>query len=232
MTGEVSRLVLEDNVQQARALTLDSRRSAAGYDDFLFVLDHMRVTGAADRGSGLPSREELAASAERQRGFPRPVLAVMMALAKNWGFVELLKAAVVDSARAEPFLPRYFPQPIRERFADRLAAHPLRREIVATAIINHIVNHAGISLIPRLMVATGKDAGSIAAAYLEAEEAGGVAAVREQVFAAAGDIAREHEMLLQIEQALELATRDLLQTGARPVPISWDTVRAALSTSS
>ena len=115
----MSRLVLEDNAQQGRALTLDSRRSAASYDDFLFMLDHMLLTGAADRTSGLPSREELVTSADRHRGFPRPALAAMMSMAKSWGFVELSKSPVVDSALAEPFLYRYFPGPIRERFADR-----------------------------------------------------------------------------------------------------------------
>ena len=231
MTDDVSQLVLEDNALQARALTLDGRRSAEAYDDFLFVLDHMLLTGAVDRASGLPTREELVVSPERHRGFPRPVLAVMMSLAKNWGFAELLKAPVLDSELVEPFLLRYFPPAIRERFADRLSAHPLRREILATAIINHIVNHAGIGLIPRLMVASGKDPGTIAGAYLMAELAIEAGAVRRQAIVAGGGIDGEHERLLKIEVALERVTRELLQTGAPPEPVQLQAVRAGLAVS-
>jgi glutamate dehydrogenase len=226
----VSELVLADNVRQARALTLDSLRSAARYDDFLFVLDHMIASGAADRESGL-SREELAADAEHGRGLPRPVLAVAMALIKNWGFVELLKTSVVDSPLARPFLHDYFPSPLRQRFADRLDAHPLSREIVATAIVNHVVNHAGMSLIPCLMVASGKDLGAVVAAYLTAEHESGAAALRQHVLRHTGDVKREHELLLQIEDALEAATRALLEGGApTPVP-QMASLRAALAPS-
>ena len=70
MTDEVSELVLVDNVQQARALTLDSLRSVARHDDFLLALDHMVLSGAADRGGGLPTREELAARPDRRPRLP------------------------------------------------------------------------------------------------------------------------------------------------------------------
>src|SRR5262245_48358385 len=171
MTEEGAELVLDDNTHQARALTLDSIRSTANYDDFLFVLDHLVSTGAAGRGDSLPTRDELAARTDRQRGFPRPVLAVAMALTKNWGRAELLKAPLIDGPLVRPFLERYFPSTLRDQFADRFEAHPLRREIIATVVVSHVVNHAGISLIPRLMVATGKDLGAIVDAYLAAEHA-------------------------------------------------------------
>jgi glutamate dehydrogenase len=231
MTDEVSQMVLVDNVQQARALTLDSLRSVARYDDFLLALDHMVLSGAADRGGGLPTREELTARPDRHRGLPRPVLAVAMALAKNWGFGELLKTPVVDGPLARPFLHGYFPSLLRDRFADRLGAHPLRREIVATAIINHLVNHAGISVLPRLMVATGKDAGAIVTAYLTAEQASGAVPLRQKVIDAGGDIEREHELLLQIEDALGSATQALLGGGALPPLSVMDSLRAAVSSS-
>jgi glutamate dehydrogenase len=228
MTDEVSRLVLDDNVRQARALTIDSRRSTEAYDEFLSVIDHLVSSGAVETGSGLPGREQLAA-ADRSRGFPRPVLAAMMSMVKNWGFVELLKSPVVDGPLGEPFLRRYFPQVIRERFAGSLASHPLRREIVATAIVNHVVNHAGIAFLPRLMAATGQDAGTIVEAYLAAEGASEVEAVRGRVLDARGEVEREHALLLQIEEGLGRATLDLLETGTLPVQGALEAVRAALA---
>jgi len=216
MTSEVAQLVLVDNVLQARALTLDGLRSASRYDDFQLVIDHLLVSGAADRGSGLPDREELAAHAQRHHEFPRPVLAVAMALVKNWASVELLKTAVVDGPLADPFLHAYFPQPIRSQFADRLATHPLRREIVATAMINHVVNHAGISLIPRLMIATTTDPGTIVAAYLAAEQASNALARRREALDAGLEVNVEHERLLQIEDEVEQSARTLLGAAAGP----------------
>ena len=42
-------------------------------------------------------------------------------------------------------LPRYFPTPLRERFTPEIRSHQLRREIVATMLINDLVDTAGIS---------------------------------------------------------------------------------------
>jgi glutamate dehydrogenase len=146
---------------------------------------------------------------ERQRGVPRPVLAVAMGLAKNWGFAELMKGTI-DDAQAAPFVERYFPQAIRERFGDRLNAHPLRREIAATAMINHVINHAGISLISRLMVATDRSVAEIVAAYLTAEAEAGAVAARQAALGGGHDVEHEIGKLLEIDRALEEGTRQAL----------------------
>ncbi len=46
--------------------------------------------------------------------------------------------------------PEYFPRPLRERFPAAIAAHPLRREIVATLLVNEMVDGAGITYAFRL----------------------------------------------------------------------------------
>jgi glutamate dehydrogenase len=210
MTDEVSLLVLEDNVRQARALTLDSLRSMARYDDFLFVFDHLAASGAATRADNLPTRDELAARRDHERGFPRPVLAIAMALVKNWGRAELLSSPLVDSPLAQPFLTRYFPSQLLELCVDRLDAHPLRREIIATSVINHVVNHAGIGLIPRLSVGLGKDPGAVIEAYLAAERGVDAQAERERVLRGDHDAQGQHQALLEIEEAVERAARGRL----------------------
>ena len=40
----------------------------------------------------------------------------------------------------------YFPKRLREVFAQHFGEHYLRREIVGTAAVNHIVNNAGVAL--------------------------------------------------------------------------------------
>ena len=81
-------------------------------------------------------------------------------------------------------------------------------------MINPVVNNAGISLIPRLLIATTGDPGAIVAAYLSAEDATGAATRRQEVLGAGLDVNAEHQRLLQIEEEIERAARALL--GAVP----------------
>src|SRR5262249_34486766 len=118
MSDEVAELVLADNVHQARALTLDGIRSAARHDDFLVVLDHLVASGAASRADGLPSRDDLLARPDRERGVPRSVLATAMALAKNWGRAALGRSPLVGHPLTQPLLISYFPSTLRDRWVD------------------------------------------------------------------------------------------------------------------
>src|SRR5207245_10206037 len=57
MTEEVAALVLKDNDNQARALTLDSRRSAERYEEFVAFVDDLVGTGILDRpDNAVPTR--------------------------------------------------------------------------------------------------------------------------------------------------------------------------------
>ena len=47
-------------------------------------------------------------------------------------------------------LPEYFPKPLRERFADAIGEHPLRRQIITTLVVNEVVDGGGISFAFRL----------------------------------------------------------------------------------
>ena len=111
MTDEVATLVLADNVSQARALTLDSRRSAERYDDFLFVFDHML---ADRRGRSLQraarARDELAAGPSVNAAFRGPVLAVAMGARQELGIRGAAEGAAWTMRQPAPFVERYFPQ--------------------------------------------------------------------------------------------------------------------------
>src|SRR5699024_2562305 len=47
-------------------------------------------------------------------------------------------------------LPAYFPTELRERFGDRVGAHPLSRELISTLVVNEVVDGAGITFVFRL----------------------------------------------------------------------------------
>ena len=123
-----------------------------------------RAGGLLSRGDeSVPSREELLASPQRERGLPRPLLCVLLGYSKMRAFQQLLDTDFPDGALGRPFLDSYFPRLLRERFAEHFQEHVLRREIVATGAVNYLVNRGGITLLPRLSGAGGRGIGEAVA---------------------------------------------------------------------
>jgi glutamate dehydrogenase len=211
MTDEVAALVLADNEDQARALSLDCRRSGAGYEQFVGFLEDMVAAGILNRADdAIPSREELLAAPERQRGLPRPLLCVVLGHTKMWGFEMLLESQFPESPAASPFLVGYFPGHLQQGFSRYFEEHTLRREIVATAAINHLVNHAGMTFLWRTLGATGAGIGDVMGAYLEAEERIAARELRGRILAPERPAQAQHEALLELEEILEASVRGRL----------------------
>ena len=70
---------------------------------------------------------------------------------------------------------------MREAYAEHLGLHPLRREIIATAVVNHVVNDGGVSLLHRLMAASGREIGDVVHAYLVVERAAQADGLRRRI---------------------------------------------------
>ena len=71
MTDEVGELVLADNENQARALTLDGLRSAARYEEFVAFIADLVGAGVLNRlDDAIPAGDELLALPTRERGLP------------------------------------------------------------------------------------------------------------------------------------------------------------------
>ncbi|PYQ16701.1 MAG: hypothetical protein DMF80_03665 [Acidobacteria bacterium] len=218
MTEEVAALVLKDNDNQARALTLDSLRSAARYEEFVAFVDDLAGTGVLDRAdNAVPARDELLASPQRKRGLPRPLLAVLLGHTKMWAFQMALETGFPDSPSGRPFLHDYFPRRIQESFAEHLDGHTLKREIIATAAVNHLVNEAGITFLWRNMAATKAGIGEVLAAYVDVDREAEAEALRDLVEGAGLGAEAANALLLEVEEKLESLTRDRL-AGARVDP--------------
>ena len=204
MTDEVSDLVLADNANQARALSLDTARSRAQYDAFVSLMDDLVSAGIVNRNDdALPTREELMGSPAKTRGLPRPVLAVLLGHVKNWAFREVLKTQAVDGDLARPFLDEYFPRRLREQHAAHFEKHPLKREIIATGVVNYLVNNAGVAWLHRVMATTGQDMAQVVLTYLDVDRASGAPNLRAALLGAGHPVDREIDALLKIEEAIE-----------------------------
>ena len=230
MTEEVAALVLKDNDNQARALTLDSLRSAARYEEFVTFIDDLAGTGVLDRAdNAVPIRDDLLASPHRKRGLPRPLLAVLLGHTKMWAFQTILETPFPDSASGRPFLHDYFPRRLQESFAAHFEGHTLKREIIATAAVNHLVNEAGVTFLWRNMTATGAGIAEVLTAYVDVDRESQAEDVRDLVEGAGLGAVAESALLLQIEDKLEALTRERVAGRAAEATHALEPIRAQLT---
>ncbi|MGU3538386.1 NAD-glutamate dehydrogenase [Methylobacterium sp. A54F] len=166
MTDEVAGLVLRNNQLQTLALSLAERRGPAEGGFALRAMQALEAEGRLDRAvEFLPDDATLTERLRRGETLTRPEYAVLLAYAK----LALHDALLASSVPGDPYfdreLQRYFPRALKERFPDAVKGHRLRREIIATALANIIVNRGGPALVTRLTDETGADAATIAKAY-------------------------------------------------------------------
>ena len=127
--------------------------------------------GRLDRAlEALPDAETVAERRPAGLGLTQPELAVVLAYAKITLYAALLDSDLPEDSALDGELARYFPAPLPERFGDEIAAHRLRREIVATRVTNDLVDRAGTTFVFRLREDTGASPADIARASLVARD--------------------------------------------------------------
>src|SRR5258708_40233097 len=98
-------------------------------------------------------------------GLVRPERAVLVAYAKQTPDEAMVASGLPDDPELAGELLSYFPAALRDRLGAQIAGHPLRREIIATAVTNGIINRAGITFVHDMRARTGRSAPDIARAY-------------------------------------------------------------------
>ena len=141
-------------------------------------------------------------------GLRAPEFAVMIAYTKNADVTEILESDLPDDPALEPDLLAYFPTLLREHFADAIRGHRLRREIVATSVVNSMVNLAGISFDHRMTEDSGASVSDVARAFVAAREIFGFAEIWDEIDALGNDIALDDQI------ALFLDARRMAERGA------------------
>ena len=175
MTDEVAALVLRNNELQTLALSLAQRRGVGETAFAVRTLQALEAEGRLDRAvEFLPDDAAIAERLRRGEGLTRPEYAVLLAYAKLSLYDAILASPVPNDPYFDRELQRYFPQALRNQFPDAVKGHRLRREIIATALSNIIVNRGGPSLVTRLIDETGADAATIAKAYAVTRDAFGL----------------------------------------------------------
>jgi glutamate dehydrogenase len=167
MTEDVAAHVLKDNYLQGAALSLAEGAGAERIDSEARLIGDLEREGRLDRTiEFLPSEDVLAARAREHQPLTRPELSVLLAYVKNTLADDLLEGDLPDDPALEPDLLGYFPSILRERFHDDIVHHRLRRELIATAVANDLVNRAGVTFARELAARTGRNVGDVARAYV------------------------------------------------------------------
>ena len=155
----------------------------------------------------LPTDDEIAERAARGIGLTTPERAVLLAYCKMWLFDEILASDLPEDPWIGSALARYFPAQLREKFGTHIPRHPLKREIVATHVLNSMVNRVGTTFTHRIADMTGAKPAQVVRAYLATREVMG------------------HVALWQLIEALDNKVSDSVQSEML-IEEGWLTARA------
>ncbi len=166
MTKEVSALVLRDNYQQTQSLSLLQFRAKENLGMHAEFIRDLEKAGLIKRSlEGLPDEETLTRLAREGRGLTRPELSVLLAYAKMTLFTELMKTDLPDDPALEGMLFDYFPEELH-KYAKEIRNHKLKRGIIATQVVNVLVNRMGPTFVQSRILKVGASGEEVIRAFM------------------------------------------------------------------
>ena len=228
MTDEIADLVLRDNYQQNVVLGNARAGAPALISVHARMISDLESRGILDRAiEFLPDDEEIMTRAAAGQGLSSPELAVLLAYSKIALTADLDGKHLVEDPWFARSLIDYFPVALRQRFAERIAAHPLRESIVSTVVVNDLINNGGLSVVFRACEETGASqleavrAASAAMAVFDLHEFWArVDALDNRVPTAVQDA-----LYLQSRRLLDRAMRWFLQTRGGSIDVTAEVAR-------
>jgi glutamate dehydrogenase len=173
-------------------------------------MEELEQAGLLDRGlEFLPSTERMAEREAAAAGMVRPELCVLLAYAKRLVRDQLLPSSLPDDPYLNDDLAMYFPGPIVERFGSHLVTHPLRREIIATIVVNDVINSMGSTFVARMASETGSSADEICRAFLIARDVTNARKHWDRVEALTSEVPTDvaADLMIGVDRMVEQYTR-------------------------
>ena len=232
MGPEVAAAVLQNNFDQTGALSNAFVQAHQMIDVHARQMHSLETQVGLDRAlEALPSEEVLAERRAANAGLTQPELATIMAYTKLYIYQSLLAADVPDDPWFRAPLHGYFPTAVRERYPDQIDSHPLRRELIATTMTNHIVSRAGLSMVHRMEDETSASVAEIVRAHQAAWQAFDMPSLWADISALDSDVRASTQtlMLLACRRLAERGTRWFLRNRRPPIDVgrTIETFRAA-----
>ncbi|QGG80329.1 NAD-glutamate dehydrogenase [Litorivicinus lipolyticus] len=157
-TDEVSALVLANNDRQAGALGVAASDAPRSQFELMRFIETLEAGGELD-----PELEGLPRDLTGRGPLTRPELAVLLATAKNRLKRSLILAVEDDTLAA--IAAEAFPPSLRDDYAQEIAEHRLRPQLVATQLANAMVHYLGIAVTHRLEALAATDSVGVAKAF-------------------------------------------------------------------
>ncbi|MFD7667591.1 NAD-glutamate dehydrogenase [Streptomyces sp. NPDC059788] len=223
MTDEVGALVLRNNYAQNTALSLAQAQSASMLSAQQRFIRRLERDGHLDRDlEFLPSDRQIKERLNAGRGLTQPETAVLLAYTKITVADALIQTGLPDDPYLQHLLHAYFPTALREKFAEQIDAHALRREIVTTVMVNDTVNSGGTSFLHRMREETGAALEEVVRAHTAARAIFGLGNVWDDVEALDNAVAADVQTRIRLHsrRLVERGTRWLLNNRPQPLELS------------
>ena len=226
MTDEVASLVLDNNYAQNTVLAAARKQRYEMLHVHGRYMRHLERTKVLKRKlEDLPSDKAIAERRAAGKGLTGPEFATLLSYTKMSLKEEIAQSDLADDPYLAPILTDYFPTPLRtEGFADEVAAHPLRKEIIVNQVTNQLVNRSGITYAFRLNEELGSSAADIARAYLVVQEVLGLRGLWNEIEELDHEISVDSQLVLLLEarKLAERSTRWLLRNRSFPFDLSTE----------
>ncbi|GIU52919.1 MULTISPECIES: NAD-glutamate dehydrogenase [Shewanella] len=210
MTDEVGEIVLQDCNDQTRTISVTQAHGISQLKEHIRYIQYLEKDGKLDRAlEFLPTDDELAERLANNRPLTRPELSVLVAYGKMVLKEQLVTAEITEDTFLSKLLTAYFPQQLQDKYADKMIAHPLRGEIIATSLANELVNDMGFNFVQRMQDETGATVAEAAICYTMAREVFGLADLTQAITELNGVVSADvqSEMLHQLRRNMRRACR-------------------------
>ncbi|MQA15397.1 MAG: NAD-glutamate dehydrogenase [Pseudonocardiaceae bacterium] len=228
MTGEVADLVLGDNISQNILLGVGRAHTGPMLSVHGRLVEHLEAQRGLDRElEALPTPQQFAARESAADALTSPELATLVAHIKLALTDEVLASDLPDAEVFRARLPEYFPVPLRERFAAAIRAHPLRREITTTLLVNEVVDGGGMTFAFRLAEEMSASATDAVRAFAVATEVFDLHSTWRSIaeLGSAIPIGVVDDMRLELRRLLDRTCRWLLIHRPQPLAVGAEIAR-------
>ncbi|CAM2944784.1 NAD-glutamate dehydrogenase [Vibrio rarus] len=214
MEQDVSQIVLHHAYCQSESISVTQEQGLSGMKEQMRFIHTMEKAGHLDRQlEYIPDDEQLLEREKLGVGLSRPELSVLVAYGKMLLKEELANDAIAKDSYHSRLLGQYFPQRLRCHYLSTMDDHPLRTEIIATALANEIVNEMGCNFVTRLQEETGASVVDIANAFTASKELFNFAEVFSQIRDHDNriDASLQYQLMGVIRRTLRRLTRWMLR---------------------
>jgi glutamate dehydrogenase len=212
MTDAVGAIVLEDNRLQALGLSIAEAGGAADLASYVRLIETFEETGRLDRQvEGLAANDQLLRRGQDGLGLTRPELAVLLSTAKLALQDAIEHGDLATDASMGTELAATFPPAMQKKEADAIAAHALKKEIIATKVANRIVNRLGLIHPFELAEEEGCSLADLASAFLIAERLYDIRTLWDDIDAADMSEAARLALFSDIASGMRAQIADILR---------------------